>query len=139
MPKKPGRNYKWLWLDSVVTEVIDGDTIMAKVTRTETLGPIDIGFHGEANVELSVPFEQKLRLNRTNAPKLTTKKGQAAAEAVRRLTEGRVTIQTIKPYKYGDEFMAEVTLADGRNLSDVLVSDGFAVYWDGNGPRPEDG
>lgn len=139
MPRKPGRNYKWVWPGAVVTEVIDGDTIMARVVREEQVGPIDIGFHGTATVNLSVPFEQKLRLNRTNTPKLTTKKGQRAAEMVRSLTEGLVTIQTIKPYKYGDEFMAEVTLADGRNLSDVLIAEGFAVAWDGNGVRPEDG
>lgn len=138
MVRRKGRNYKWVWPDATVTEVIDGDTFMARVVKEERLGPIDIGFHGEATVDLKVPFEQKLRLNRTNAPKLATKRGQAAAEAFRSLTQGPVTIETIKPYKYGDEFIAEVTLADGRNLTDVLVSEGLAVYWDGVGERPND-
>jgi hypothetical protein len=47
-----------------------------------------------------------------------------------------VHITTVGPYKYGDEWMAEVTLADGRNLSDTLVGLGLAVLWDGTGPRP---
>lgn len=138
MPRRKGRDYKWEWPDAVVTDVIDGDTIMARVTRRESVGPIDIGFHGSATLDLKVPFEQRLRLNRTNAPKLNTKRGQRAAEFVRAVTAEPVAIQTIKPYKYGDEFMAEVTLRDGRNLSDALVDEGLAVYWDGAGKRPFD-
>jgi len=32
--------------------------------------------------------------------------------------------------------MAEITLPSGENLSDLLVSKGYAVYWNGQGPRP---
>jgi hypothetical protein len=48
-----------------------------------------------------------------------------------------VHITTVGPYKYGDEWQAELVLADGRNLSDALVDLGLAVYWDGHGPRPD--
>jgi endonuclease YncB( thermonuclease family) len=47
-----------------------------------------------------------------------------------------VLIETVKAYKYGDEWMAEVTLPDGRNVSDALVAAGVAQWWDGQGPRP---
>jgi endonuclease YncB( thermonuclease family) len=115
----------WAWPDSIVIAVTDGDTIKARLTR-------DIGFNGVTE------FEQKLRLNRINTPKLSTDRGKQARTRVVALSAGRVDIETVKPYKYGDEWMAEVTLADGRNLSDVLVAEDLATYWDGTGPRPND-
>jgi endonuclease YncB( thermonuclease family) len=117
----------WSWPDSVVTRVIDGDSLVARVTR-------DLGFHGEA------VFETRLRLNRINAPKLSTPHGKDAAARVAELVAtALLMIETVEPYKYGDEWMAEITFPDGRNLSDQLVREGYAVYWDGTGPRPADG
>jgi hypothetical protein len=56
------------------------------------------------------------------------------------MAEGQtVHIRTTGPYKYRDEWMAEVTLSDGRNMSDELVLGDWAVYWTGDGPRPADG
>lgn len=114
----------WLWPNSTAVRVIDGDSFTAMVTR-------DIGFHG------NVTFQQKMRLNRINCPPANTEAGKAATVAARLLLlGGPFLIETIKPYKYGDEWMAEVTLPDTRNVSDSLVLGGFAVYWDGTGPRP---
>ena len=115
----------WPWPGSTITRVIDGDSIVARVSR-------DIGFHGVAT------FEQKLRLNRINAAPASTDPGtRATAFVVAHTTPGVVVdITTEKPYKYGDEWMAEVTLPDGSNLSDALVAAGLALYWDGTGPRP---
>jgi len=114
----------WLWPGSTITRVIDGDSIVARVTR-------DIGFHGVAT------FEQHMRLNRINAAPLTTDPGARAATFVTsKVTGAIVDITTEKPYKYGDSWMAEVTLPDGSNLSDALVAAGLALYWDGTGPRP---
>jgi endonuclease YncB( thermonuclease family) len=115
----------WAWPGSCVISVTDGDTIKARLTR-------DLGFNGIAT------FEQKLRLNRINAPKVSTFAGKKARARVLELVAGRVDIETVGPYKYGDEWMAEIHLQDGRNLSDVLVGEGLAVYWDGTGPRPAD-
>jgi endonuclease YncB( thermonuclease family) len=117
----------WQWPNSFVTEVIDGDTFKARLTR-------DIGFHGETT------FIQKLRLNRINAPEVKTPNGILAKTQFLELVRPSllsVNIATVKPYKYGDEWMAEVTLPDGRNVSDEMVKSGYAVYWDGTGPRPE--
>lgn len=115
----------WDWPNSTVTRVIDGDSLVARVTR-------DLGFNGEAS------YKQKMRLNRVNAKPAHTIEGRNATETVRNLTaDVALHIITVGPYKYGDEWMAEIILPDGRNLSDVLVSGGHAVYWDGSGPRPD--
>jgi endonuclease YncB( thermonuclease family) len=119
-------NVPWTWPDSHVTRVIDGDSLTAHVTR-------DLGFHGTAT------FDVRLRLNRINTPPLKTQEGHAAALFVTDLlmsTSVPVLIETVGAYKYGDEWMAEITLPSGENLSDMLVSKGHAVYWDGTGPRP---
>lgn len=122
----------WEWPDSRVQRVVDGDTFDAIVVR-------DLGFGG------LVAFPVRLRLNRVNAPKVSTARGRAARDRVVALVGSVVDLETVKPYKYSGpadaagEYMAEVTLPDGRNLSDVLVGEGLAVYWDGVGPRPSDG
>jgi endonuclease YncB( thermonuclease family) len=119
----------WSWPGARITRVIDGDSFIARLGR-------DIGFHGE------VQFEQRLRLNRINTPPIKSVAGTAAAEffkALVRVSEVAsppLLVETVKPYKYGDEWMAEVTLPDGRTVSDLMVSSGGAVYWNGTGPRP---
>lgn len=116
----------WVWPNAMVTRVVDGDTFIARLTK-------DIGFHG------TVTFEQRLRLNGINAPKASSVPGKAAAKAATALLQrDLVTITTLKPYKYGDEWMADVVLADGTNVSDWLVANGYAVAWDGTGSRPDD-
>lgn len=114
----------WLWPNSVVTRVIDGDSIVAHLTK-------DIGFHGV------VTFDQKLRLNRINAKPATTILGKAALDYLTLLLIGNVVfLETVAPYKYGDEFMVEITFPNGNNVSDLMVTNGHAVYWNGQGPRP---
>lgn len=115
----------WDWPGAHVERIIDGDTFVAVLTR-------DLGFHGTAT------FEQRLRLNRINAKPAKTEEGKRATARVTVLTTATsVGIETVSPYKYRDEWMAEVTLADGRNLSDLLVAEDLAVYWDGEGTRPD--
>lgn len=118
-------NVPWDWPGSVVTRVVDGDSFVARLTK-------DVGFHG------TLTFEVKLRVNRINAAPIKTVEGLAAKVFLSSLVEGVgfVSIQTVKAYKYGDEWMAEIELADGSNVSDVMVLTNHAVYWDGSGPRP---
>lgn len=118
-------NAPWLWPGSLITRVVDGDSLTARLTR-------DLGFHGTAT------FEVKLRLNRINAPAVNTDTGKIAGGALVALfpADVHVNIETTKAYKYGDEWMAEITLADGTNVSDWMVTGGYAVYWNGQGPRP---
>lgn len=117
-------NPPWLWPASTIIRVVDGDSFVARVTR-------DLGFHGVAT------FEVKMRLNRINTPPIKTELGATAAVFVSAHTaDVLVDIETTKAYKYGDEWMAEVTLPDGTNLSDQLVAASLALYWNGQGPRP---
>lgn len=122
----------WTWPASKLVDIVDGDTLDAYVLR-------DLGFGGTAS------FMVRLRLNRINCPPASTVEGKAATGFVKAafVREGfTCLIETDKPYKYGGpptspgEWMAEVTLADGTNLSDSLVAAALAVYWDGQGPRP---
>jgi endonuclease YncB( thermonuclease family) len=122
---------EWIWPDSAITRVIDGDTVDATVVR-------DIGFEGK------VSFPVRLRLNRINAEPLKTAKGKLARARVLALTAGvRLQVVTSKGYKYGapegkaGEWMAEVVLPDGNNVSDVLVAERLATHWNGQGPRPD--
>lgn len=116
---------RWLFPDSKVTRIIDGDTLTAELTR-------DVGFHGR------LTYQQRLRLERINAlPKTTTGGRSATAHLAQLVTGVLVHIETTGPYKYRDEWMAELTLPDGRNVSDELVNAGLAVYWNGTGPRPD--
>ncbi len=122
---------EWSWPASVIARVVDGDTVDAMLTR-------DLGFQATAT------FPVRLRLNRINAAPAGTDKGRACKARVLALTAGtKVTITTGKGYKYGapdgktGEWMAEIVLPDGRNRSDALVSEGLAVHWDGQGPRPD--
>jgi endonuclease YncB( thermonuclease family) len=124
----------WSWPDSRVTRVIDGDSLTATLTKRS-----DLGFY----ITDVTSFPVRLRLNRINTPPAKTAEGHAAALYVTDLlisTSVPVLIETFKGYKYGSgdipEWMAEITLPSGENLSDMLVSKGYAQYWDGTGPRP---
>lgn len=130
MPTAP-----WPWPNSTITRIVDGDSIAAYVHR-------DLGFGGVAS------FNVKLRLNRINTPPLNTQAGRDAEAVTKELLRWQdadphtppLLIETFRTYKYGGgdvpEWMAEVTLPDGRNLSDTLVALGAAAFWDGTGPRP---
>jgi endonuclease YncB( thermonuclease family) len=122
----------WPWPNTVISRVLDGDSVDADLVNDH------VGF----GVQLTFPM--RLRLNRINAAPSSTVKGKQAKARVLALTAGaRLNVTTGKGYKYGapdgkaGEWMAEVQLPDGSNLSDVLVSEGLAVYWDGQGPRPD--
>lgn len=133
------REYGWEWPDASIVRVIDGDTVVALVTRKKIVGPVDIGFHGSVTLEIVVPFEQHMRLMGINTPKSTTKRGREAKAAVEQLTLGQsLHIVTHKPYKYGDEWMAQVTLPDGSDLVEQLLAEKLGTAWDGTGTRPND-
>lgn len=123
---------EWRWPGSRITRVLDGDTVDTLLTR-------DVGFGGR------VTFPVRLRLARINAAKASSPRGLAGTARVIAATgSAPLDIITLKPYKfsgpadYTGEYMAEIILPDGRNLSDLLVAEGLAVYWDGTGPRPAD-
>jgi endonuclease YncB( thermonuclease family) len=123
----------WFWPRTLITRVVDGDTVDALVTR-------DLGFNG------TVTFPVRLRIIGVNTPAMSTRKGKTAAAFVTALVDGaRVDVTTLKPYKYGGpatavgEWMAKIVLPDGNDLSALMIEHGHAVAWDGTGPRPSDG
>lgn len=132
----------WTWPDAAPVAVTDGDTFDCRVTKSFT---IDVGFGGATTG--STTYQVRLRLARVNAPSNKKPAGQASQAwlAVHLLSCPQVALATLDAYKFGGpryspgEWMAEVTLPDGRDLSDLMVAEGFAVYWDGAGPRPGDG
>jgi endonuclease YncB( thermonuclease family) len=127
----------WKWPASQITRAVDGDTFTARLTKVTPV-TIDIGFHGSVDFDHVVTFNQRLRLNRINAKPAKTEEGKRATAFVASLVAGPpVYLETVAPYKYGDEWMAEVMLPDGTNVSDALVTAGLAVYWDGTGRRPD--
>lgn len=121
----------WQWPASTIIRVVDGDTLDAQVSR-------DLGFGGRAVLPV------RLRLARINAPSMSVPAGLDARGYLVSLlpTTVAVDITTTKPYKYGGvdgevgEWVAEITLPDGRNVSDVMVAAGHAAPWNGQGPKP---
>jgi len=129
-------NVPWEWPNSNVIRVIDGDSIVAHMEKDVI---IDCGFH--VMLTQKVEVTQKLRLNRINASPAKTVEGIAATLYLTQLvlSVDTVLLETLKivgAYKYGDEWMVEVTMPDGSNVSDLMVTNGHAVYWNGEGPRP---
>lgn len=105
----------------VITSVYDGDTCTVD---------IDLGLHSWVR-------DEKLRLNRINAPEL---KGNEKPEGLKsrdflrsKILGKEVTIQTIKDKeeKYG-RYLAEIWLEEKKgeftNINDLLVKEKFAVY-----------
>lgn len=131
-------NKPWIWVDSIVTNVVDGDTVDAELVR-------DIGFHG------TMTFRQRLRLARIDAwpydklhPERTPKGTEAREYVLTSTGNTSCTIVTYKPYAYGDEWMCEIFLPGPSGGADVSLSDlmltlGHALPYDGRGPRPTKG
>jgi len=106
---------------SIVTSVYDGDTITVD---------IDLGLHVWVK-------DEKIRLNRINAPEL---KGNERAKGLlsrdflkEQILKKEITINTIKDKKekYG-RYLAEIWFEDKNgkqiNINDLMVEKGFARY-----------
>lgn len=104
-----------------VKSVTDGDTVVAI---------IDLGYH--------CSYTTPLRLARINAPELSTQDGKTSKVFLQsKIPVGtKIVVQTFKnPIdKYG-RWLAELSI-DDVNLNDLMVTSGYAKYWDGTGPKP---
>ena len=105
----------WSWPADKVTVVSihDGDTFHLAV---------DLGFN--------VTYDYRFRLARCNAPELPTSAGIAAQVALSKLMPvgTHVALVSSKPDDYG-RWIADLTLADGTNVSDWMLANGHAVPW----------
>lgn len=126
---------EWVFPNSYVERIIDGDTFTAHVGRN-----LDFGFH----VQTTMWSVQRFRLNRCGAAPIVTPSGQGAADALSRLLHDSLdptavrgfTLTSVGPYKYGDEWMAEVVLDTGINVSDAMIAQQWAAPWLGAGKQP---
>jgi endonuclease YncB( thermonuclease family) len=119
------------WDDAICTRVIDGDTIDLQASLETVFGSDHI-------------WRTRGRLARIDAFKSSTPAGKQATVAVQNhVLDKLLRVQFVEPYKYmpktprkqpriGGEYMVEVWL-NGVNLSDLLVDEGHATYWDGVG------
>lgn len=99
---------------ATVENVVDGDTVDVVV---------DLGF--------KVSSRQRVRLARIDTPERSQPGYAAARDFVREaVLDKPVMLKTEKVSKWG-YYLAEITLQDGRNLSDTLVQTQLAHYYDG--------
>jgi len=118
--------------------VHDGDSY----TVDCDLGPI-YGHDRDLGMGLRV-FKRRLiarihvRLAHYNAAELGTPGGDAAYSAVADiLTVGSdIGVRVLQPDNYGMRWDAEVTLADGRDLGELLYAEGWVAPYEGTGPKP---
>lgn len=112
----------WIFPRSVVLAVKDGDTVVCALDR---------GFDDKSR--------RTLRLLGIDAAELRAKDSVTRERAVRakaRVLEllpvgSECTVETVAADKYGDRWLARVTLADGRDLAGVLLSEGLAQPYSG--------
>lgn len=101
------------WFRARVHRVIDADTLAVQA---------DLGFDVAVNITV--------RVQGVDAPELRTPEGKAAAAFVQDLlSDPRVTLRTEHDRTFA-RWVAEVWLADGRSLADVLVAAGHATRSD---------
>lgn len=99
---------------ATVKNVVDGDTLDLMV---------DVGF--------KIYTKQRIRLARVDTPERGQPGYAAARDFVRDVALNKpVTLKTEKVSKWG-YYLADVTLEDGRNLSDTLVQAQLAKPYDG--------
>jgi micrococcal nuclease len=105
-----------------VVRVIDADTLVLDV---------DLGFGVWQRY-------QSFRLLGCNGREHSDVGGlEATANLAAMLPAGTfVSLTSIKPDKYGGRYDARITLPDGRDLTQVLVTEGWVAVWNGKGLKP---
>lgn len=86
--------------------------------------------------ERGLMVEDRLRLNRIDADKGTTNAGRTGTNYCNVMLPvgAEFLLHVVKKEKFG-RLLSEVWLGE-INFNDLLVSTGYASYWDGTGARP---
>lgn len=107
---------------AIVRSVTDGDTLRVDIDK------------GMSDWTLNFP----LRLNGCNAAEHSTEAGKAAKLNLTGLLPSgtKLVITTVKDYKYGGEYVADVYLPDGTDIIQKLIDEQWAAEWNGNGKAP---
>jgi endonuclease YncB( thermonuclease family) len=129
---------------ATVVAIHDGDTIGVSITliasRMHRAQPdVDLGFNVHRVDHEGVVLErQSVRLLGCNAPELSTAAGKDALAFLETIlhVDDVVTLVSHGWDKYGGRIDGQVTLADGRDLTEVMIAAGQAAPWDGRGAKP---
>lgn len=106
---------------ATVTGIHDGDSLTVLA---------DLGFDVWRRVTI--------RLAGMNANELAAPGGAQSRDHLKALLPlGSSVTLTAQHYdKYGNRVDALITMPDGRDVSTVMIADGFAAAWDGTGVKP---
>jgi endonuclease YncB( thermonuclease family) len=128
--------------DAIVVSEHDGDTLDLDVhlekRRYRVSGPIDLGFNIQLRKDGVWLAKQAVRTFGDNAAELSTPSGKAALAYLQQLLPlgTHVTLLSEGWDKYGSRVDGTVTLPDGRDLVATMIAAGYAVAWNGTGPKP---
>ena len=101
----------WKYEHVVVVRVLDGDTLELHIDMgNETVWQSKFRLYGIDTPEMHGPERAK------------AEQAQARLEALLRL--GVQEVETLKADKYG-RYLVNITLTDGRNVSQILISEGL--------------
>lgn len=108
---------------ATIVRVIDGDSFVVNVNLEWN----DLWAHN-----------QEIRLDGCNAREHAQAGGPEATSNLRQiLTPGtQVTLDHVQPDKYGGRSDARVILPDGSDLTQLLITTGWAAPWNGQGVKP---
>lgn len=126
---------------ATVAAIHDGDTFDVDIVLA-TVGKVkrdtDLGFNVHRNPAGVTLERQSVRLYGCNAAELDTPAGKTAVAYLETLIHvgDQVTILSYGWDKYGGRIDGDVTLADGRNLTETMIAANQAAPWTGQGPKP---
>ena len=110
---------------AAIDHVVDGDTIAVKVE-------IWVDLTLDVNVRLEGVDAPETRFASCDAERA---KGEAATAFVENLGLETLILNDVRHGKYARRVVARVMTPDGRNLSDMLVESGHAVYMPDDSPN----
>ena len=129
---------QYIWTECSVDRVIDGDTVSMHLVRHEPMN-IDLGFKLYIDT-IPLRTTQSLRLLGIDTPEtrgvVDREPGlKAKLELIRLLGLGKLTVETVKPDKYGDRYLATILVTppvgegDPFDVAKKLVEGGFAKVY----------
>jgi endonuclease YncB( thermonuclease family) len=126
---------------AIVVEIHDGDTVDVDIMLTKSgrqKTDVDLGFNVHRCPQGTKIERQSIRLLGCNAPELATLAGKAALAYLETILHVGDTITLVSHGwdKYGGRVDGAITLADGRDLTAVMIAAGHAAAWDGQGAKP---
>lgn len=127
-----------------VVAIHDGDTIDVALVLVASrahrkIADADLGFNVHLVDRQGVALErQSVRLYGCNAAELSTPAGKAALAFLETVLHVGDTITLLSRGwdKYGGRIDGQITLADGRDLTQVMIGANQAAPWDGSGAKP---